>query len=219
MLKAVRQPLAWSLALSLAMFVAGFGIGRGSAASRPPLEPTFSVLVPPTRVGDSRVAAEGTVELPETAGLPTLSREFKPALKASPKPTPNAARERRPRPRSPSTAVHSNPAQAEFSLAEALQRLRRAERAIYSGQAAWALALLDELDARAPRPMLREERIATRVLALCRDGQVDAAERLATAARGEAPESIYGALLERACDTARVPTAPTATPSAQSTTP
>jgi hypothetical protein len=93
------------------------------------------------------------------------------------------------------------PAPVTLSLAEALQVLHRAERAIYSSKAAWAISLLDELDERAPKAMLREERIATRVLALCADGQVERAEQLAARARREAPSSIYGALLLRACDT------------------
>jgi hypothetical protein len=77
--------------------------------------------------------------------------------------------------------------------------------------------LLDDLDARAARPLLREERLATRVLALCRDGQVDAAERLANAARNETPGSIYGALLQRACSPPQRAASSTAGADAKST--
>jgi hypothetical protein len=120
------------------------------------------------------------------------------AVRRQPKP--------RPKPRALSNPTLVQPASSPLTLAEALQLLHRAERAIYSDNAAWAVSLLDQLDERAPPTLLHEERVATRVLAWCADGQVERAETLARQAREQAPASIYGALLERACDSVRLPT-------------
>jgi hypothetical protein len=222
MLKAARKPFAWSLALSLAMFAAGFGVGRGSAELHSPGgEPAVSDgSASQARVLDQPVAPEIPVEAPREARLvaePSKSEVERPVLR---EPSARAALlERQPKRRARSAAALSKPAPSPLSLAEALQLLQRADRAIYSGDPAWAISLLDELDARAAGSLLREERVATRVLALCRDGQVDAAERLANAARNETPGSIYGALLDRACNPPQSGASSAAGVGSKSTTP
>jgi hypothetical protein len=199
-LKDARKPLAWGLALSLAMFTAGFGIGRSSVELRSPAPESAAVSggsASQTRALDPPVVTAIPVEPPREAQLVT-ERGKREGERAVPRqPSARAALRARQSKAGAGPAALSKPT---LSLAEALRLLQRADRAIYSGEPAWALSLLDELDARAARPLLREERLATRVLALCRDGQIDAAERLASAARSEAPGSIYGALLERACN-------------------
>jgi hypothetical protein len=196
--------LARGFALGLATFAIGvsigvgfgFDLGRGSVVVPPP-EPV------PTPVQVSPAAAPAApAGLPESRGAPAL---VKPAV-----PPPSVQRQPKPRhkPRARPKATPVEPAsRGPLTLAEALELLHRAERAIYSDNAAWALSLLDQLDERAPRDMLHEERIATRIVAWCADGQVENAERLASQARAEAPTSIYGAILERACNGARMPAA------------
>jgi hypothetical protein len=222
LLKAVRKPLAWSLALSLAMFTAGFGIGRSGAQLRSPARQLAlgDTSTEQRRVLDSAVAPEIPVEAPAEARVVAELSRLEAERPVAREPLARARSvERQPKRRARPAAVLSKPAQSPLSLAEALELLQRADRAIYSGEAAWALSLLDELDARAPRPLLREERVATRVLALCRDGQLDAAERLAHAARNETPGSIYGALLERGCNPPQNAAASGAESGTKSTTP
>jgi hypothetical protein len=161
---------------------------------------------------------------PAAAPAPALDSPEPQILPAPSEPviTPPARQQPKPRakPRArPSPALAAPVPRRSLSLAEALDLLHRAERAIYSDNAAWALSLLDELDERAPPALLQEERIATRILAWCADGQVESAERLARQALEEAPSSIYGALLERACDSDEGAEPPSALPRAHSPRP
>lgn len=99
-------------------------------------------------------------------------------------------------------ASRRSPAPAEASdgrsFFEALQLLERAERALRGGDSAFALSLLDELDGRFAPHVLDQERLATRILALCGDGQSARARALAerlTAGKG----SIYTRRIEQSC--------------------
>jgi hypothetical protein len=77
--------------------------------------------------------------------------------------------------------------------------LERAQRSLDGGEAAFALSLLDELDARFPARVLAEERLVARVLGWCALGD---AARAASAGREllrDNPHSIYAARLERSC--------------------
>jgi hypothetical protein len=182
--------------LGLALFGAGYGLGRNasghgagsgessSASASPPPHLELSVAAPSSGVEPSLEQEPKAFEAAPSSSEPSLRAD---------------SRARRPR-RLASDSPRSKSPRATLSLAEALRLLHRADRAIYSDQAPWALGLLDELDERAPRSMLREERIATRVLALCKDGETEHAVSLAREAQAEDPSSIYGALLERGCN-------------------
>jgi hypothetical protein len=215
--RATSKPwAAWGLALGLVAFTAGFGLGRGSVGGAAPVLAPVPAPSAPAVPGVENVpviaAAPATVEsTPETHPEPRLPL-VEPPARARTRPS-------RPRPRASPSPVLGEPATTTLGLAEALRMLHRAERAIYSNKAAWAISLLDELDERAPATLLHEERIATRVLALCADGQVETAEQLAARARREAPGSIYGALLLRACDTRGEGAPPSIEQSSQSTRP
>jgi hypothetical protein len=204
--------LAWGgLALGLVLFAAGFGLGRRSVTSSPPGEPpdlpaaplvvvTPALAVPPESTPAARLEAP-PAELLEPTSATAKAGLARVARRSGASATGRAAPARqRPKARA-SSGTSLAPAPVTLSLAEALQLLQRSERAIYSGNPVWALSLLDELDARAPRALLREERVATRVLALCKEGRAADAQRLANEARGEAPASIYGGLLEGGCNT------------------
>jgi outer membrane protein assembly factor BamD (BamD/ComL family) len=69
------------------------------------------------------------------------------------------------------------PAPPRSSLHEETTLLREAEIALARGDGATALRRLDELAARQPGGVLREERMAARVLALCAAGRTEEARR------------------------------------------
>jgi hypothetical protein len=191
-----RQLLVWGCALGLAGFAigvgVGFGVGQGSVVVPPPAPDPTPVQPAPT------AAPPPALDAPESPGEPPLVEPSPPAVRLQPKPR------AKPRARVSAAIIEPKPP-TPLTLAEALELLQRAERALYADNAAWALSLLDRLDERTPRALLHEERIATRILAWCADGQIEKAERLASQARKEAPTSIYGAILERACGGARLP--------------
>jgi len=220
-----RKSLAWGLALGLAAFGVGMGIGVGvgidlgrGSVEPPPEHPLASspavpsVPAPSLAVPESPLAQGAEHEARNRASRSDESRASASragsatAEAAAPSPAPASAAARRQLEQRAKARARARPlatsAKSPLTLAEALQLVHRAERAIYSDNAAWALTLLDDLDERAPRAMLHEERLATRILALCADGQVESAERLASRARQEAPSSIYGSILERVCDSA-----------------
>jgi hypothetical protein len=79
-----------------------------------------------------------------------------------------------------------------------LELLRRAEKAVRAGNAAFALALIGELEQRYPRSILLEERRAIELLANCRAGAIGA-NRRATLFLGEHPKSVYAARIRETC--------------------
>jgi hypothetical protein len=85
-----------------------------------------------------------------------------------------------------------------MSFRQVLEQLRRARRLLDGGQATLSLLLLAELD-RGAGELLREEREATRVLALCAAGEVDAARRTAAELSNANPRSIYAMRLGDSC--------------------
>jgi hypothetical protein len=103
-------------------------------------------------------------------------------------------------------ASHDLPNKPPLGLVEAertglereLALLRRAERALRKGNPDFALALLDELEAKGSSAMLAQERSATRLLAACQV-RAEGAERAAAAFIAAHPESVYVARLESSC--------------------
>ncbi|HTV19293.1 MAG TPA: hypothetical protein VMG12_11495 [Polyangiaceae bacterium] len=209
-----RRSLAGGLVLGLAAFGIGVGVGigvgfglwRGSVdASSADAAPSPVLALP--------APAPGAPSASAPAEAPIAASSLTPLTPAAP-----PQRASRPKPRARASAARIERVASSISLSEALQLLHRAERAIYSGNAAWAVSLLDDLDERAPAALLHEERVATRILAWCGDGQVERAEQLASQARKEAPSSIYGAILERPC-AARVPASSSAASSSAASSP
>jgi hypothetical protein len=88
-----------------------------------------------------------------------------------------------------------------FELSEALELLRRAEAAVRHSDGLEARMWLGDLERRAPREMLREERLATGVLAACALGDVAAARAALLELEQSNPESLYRARLEGSCAT------------------
>lgn len=85
-----------------------------------------------------------------------------------------------------------------LSFAEVLERVQRANVALRQGQATLALIQLAELD-RGGGEVLREEREATRALALCAIGDTAGARRVAAPLLSGATSSIYAPRLDSSC--------------------
>lgn len=86
-----------------------------------------------------------------------------------------------------------------FTLSDALDRLRHAEGAVRRSDGLEARMWLGDLDRRAPREMLREERLVTQTLAECVLGDTVAAAESLSQLEQTNPESIYRARLEGSC--------------------
>ena len=89
------------------------------------------------------------------------------------------------------------------SLVEETALLREAQTSLGAGDAAAALSRLDAMGARHPDGLLREERLAARVLALCATGRVEEARREAARFLAEAPLSIHAARVRASCAAGR----------------
>lgn len=85
------------------------------------------------------------------------------------------------------------------SLAAEVELLRQAERALVTHDARASLEKLDELSSRFDRGVLREERLAARVLALCAAGETARAHAEAEAFLREAPRSTHAARVMASC--------------------
>jgi hypothetical protein len=96
-------------------------------------------------------------------------------------------------------ATSSPPPPSASTLLEETDLLRRAQTSLQAGDAAAALARLDELGARHPDGLLREERLAARVVALCAAGRAGDARREAERFLLEAPLSIHAARVRASC--------------------
>lgn len=82
---------------------------------------------------------------------------------------------------------------------EAVRLLQSAQRSIESHAPSVALGLLAELDARFPESLLNEERLATRVLALCESGDLPRARQAAAELTARNSSSIYAARIAQSC--------------------
>ncbi len=91
------------------------------------------------------------------------------------------------------------PALETSSLLEETELLRKAQLSLGAGDARAALARLDELGARHPDGLLREERLAARIVALCAAGRSAEARRDAGRFLAEAPRSIHAARVRASC--------------------
>lgn len=81
---------------------------------------------------------------------------------------------------------------------EELALLQRAERAVRADNAALALALIGELEARHPHSTLLEERGAIELLAHCQAGATDAGRRATRFLRAH-PSSLYAGRIRELC--------------------
>ena len=100
-------------------------------------------------------------------------------------------------------SVPSQPTKA--SIARETEMLAEVQRALQQGRPATALTKLNQYDAAFPSGMLREESMASRVMALCAFGREKDAERWATEFFRRYPNSPLSARVRGACRTAELP--------------
>jgi hypothetical protein len=131
------------------------------------------------------------------AAQPTPAPEAEPT--AVPTSEDRPPKTRRAKPDRPSPRPAETSSSATSSLAEETRILERARKALADNDAGHALALLDEARERFPQGVLRQERAALRVVALCQTGRQQAGKRAAAAFLQTYPRSAHRARVERAC--------------------
>jgi hypothetical protein len=91
------------------------------------------------------------------------------------------------------------PSDNGLGIREALELLRRAEAAVRRSDGLEAMMWLSDLDRRAPKALLIEERLVTETLAACMLGDADRARKTLRELKDVNAESIYRARLEGSC--------------------
>ncbi len=174
--------------------------------------------------------AEGGQAIPQEAEEPKASRtraaapvpaEVAPAPEpepattgpiADPIPTPpivepKPAPSRRPAKKRPAAtqqpAPKPVPAKPESSLAAETRLLDRARKAVAGGRAGEALSILRDAQTRFPNGVLKQERAALRVVALCDAGKHEAGRKAAAAFSRAHPRSALRGRVDAACPQSR----------------
>jgi outer membrane protein assembly factor BamD (BamD/ComL family) len=93
----------------------------------------------------------------------------------------------------------AKPSADAASIAAEVALMQRAQSALAAGDSARSLEALDALSARHPDGVLREEREAARVLALCASGRVDEARALGQRFLAQTPNSVQAARVRGSC--------------------
>ncbi len=168
----------------------GVGIGAGFGASHLLREEVATIENPaPTHAAAevTRTTEQPVAKTALTKLDPSLPPNAVPAPELAPvlAPTANGGNER---PRSIATGA---------SLEEERRLLEAARSALSAGQLAPAEMLLRQHASRFPRSQLREERAASEVELLVKQGRIDAARAAADAFYGQYPSSIYTRRIQR----------------------
>lgn len=191
--------LKWKLAaLGVVTGAVGFLVGLELGRRASPVQQVTSAVratAAPVPAGAPVTpgAAAGIEQPPEAASQPRVD----------PPPLPQRGGPVERRRMSPTRAgSHAPPPAAErvnHTFLEALRLLQRSQRALEGGDVAFAMSLLDELDARFPAHMLAEERQVARALGWCALGDEAQAARVGGRLLLDNPQSIYATRLARSC--------------------
>jgi hypothetical protein len=163
-------------------------------ASNAPLSDSTVTSIPspsqaPDDVRTSAKLSAASREPARAASRPRAKSEItRETVEAAPAPAPPAA-----------AAPAAAPPAPSDSLAEEVSMLRAARAALDRGDATHALRVLDAHEARFQRATLYEERLATRVLALCALGRIDAARSAAQELERVAPRSPHLPRVRASC--------------------
>ena len=154
---------------------------------------------PASAAAPAEPAEEG---IPPSATPPSLDPT--PAWQASPADLPPSSKllslpRDRARGSNRKTPLEPTPARVPDSLAEEVRLLRDARSALDRGEPAQALRVLNDHEKRFQRGTLYEERLATRVQALCALGFVDGARSTAQELERVAPRSPHLARVRASC--------------------
>jgi hypothetical protein len=178
--------VAVGLVLIGAGFVAGYAV-RGSSVAPAP-RAREQAMAEPERAAQASAAPVST----DVAAIVVAAPE--PAAVTEPSPAGRSSSAD-----SASRKPAAKLASGESGLERELGLLRRAERALRNHDPALALALLDELEASQPSPVLLEERTATRLLARCASRESEARQQAERFLESH-PHSVYGVRLAAACE-------------------
>jgi hypothetical protein len=137
------------------------------------------------RAAPSALRAAGRIRAKSEAPRETSPA---PAMSVAPPPPPALA-----------SPVVTTPAEVNDSLAQEVKLLREARSALDRGEVRRALDLLDAHEAQFSRGTLHEERLATRVQALCASGHTDAARATAEELFRVAPRSPHLTRVRTSC--------------------
>ena len=189
------------------LVIAALGAGGLTAwllADRSSPRPLVSIEAPsrvqPVSAAPAEPADEG---IPLSATPPSLDPT--PAWQASPADLPpsskllSSPRDRARGSNRKTLLEPASPARVPDSLAEEVRLLRDARSALDRGEAAQALRVLNDHEKRFQRGTLYEERLATRVQALCALGLVDGARSTAQQLERAAPRSPHLARVRASC--------------------
>ena len=171
------------------------GLGAASTVLVTPLQPATEVAAAPA-------AEEEMPSAPPTTSPSPSPQEQAPRDRSMEHGTPSALRgaaRARARSEAPPLPLAAPTAGATDSLAEEVRMLREARAALDRDDAAQALRLLDAHEKRFRRGTLHEERLATRVQALCVLGLVDRARLAAQELERIAPRSPHLARVRASC--------------------
>lgn len=188
--------LVAGVATGVVGFLIGLNLGR-----------TYGERELPVAAGPSGVAAPTGVPAPQQAAPPPASAEAPQAVAVVNESdvVKEVADEAEGRTSAlPRNAIDERTARARSEASgpdflDAVRLLRRAQRALRTGDAAVGSSLLDELDERFRPGVLQEERQATRVLAWCASGEPERAEALARELLAHNPRSIYARRMHQSC--------------------
>jgi hypothetical protein len=167
--------------------IAGIGFG-GREVVRAMHAPKPAITVPSAVAATASALAE-TAPPPKTAVEDVAAPEA-PKAEAEPVPAKRPHRAARPDPYEKMDAA---------SIAEEVALLRKAQSALQAGDSAKSLDAIDELEANHASGVLREERQAARVLALCAAGRADEARALGRAFIAKHPKSIQAPRVRASC--------------------
>jgi len=204
--------------IGTAVLIGALGAGGAAAwltASRSSSAPTVRIdapaLIQPTPAAISSPATESALPLDEPSAIPgptwpAAPGDFPPSSTFAGSLRERARGGQRPRSKAETPRemgqkqpLAVRPGAPGDSLAEEVNLLRSARVALDRGDGAQALRLLDAHEARFQRGTLYEERLASRVLALCVVGRIDAARTTAQELERAAPRSPHLPRVRASC--------------------
>lgn len=189
--------MAWKIVVFASILGA---IGGGVALTRRPRDAQSQVAPAPLAaapVATEAPPAELAVAPPDQGSQPPAE----PAAHELPQPAqaPAATADRRAGASRPPPSAAKLAVSEEDPLEAETRRLREAHIALQKGEAAKALALLDERQADNAGGQLREDRAAARVLALCKAGRAAEARAAAAEFLRASPRSPHADRVRSAC--------------------
>lgn len=192
-----------SVALGSICFGAGFFAGRESTSDDRPRAPAVTEPRPAPPANTTSLPLPSPLT-PKAASIEPEHATPRASGRRPPHETHSARETEAPSSQLPQAAAsvgsESEPLAIHTSaLWQETQLLQRAQRALGSGNAPLARALLDELAHEFPNGLLLEERAAARILTECALGNVAEARLRASAFETDYPNSVHGERVRASC--------------------